>query len=223
MWKLTYFDLGKVRYQQACIIQQRLVEKVLSEGNSQAYLLLLEHDPPVITLGRRGSFDDILADEEKLKQMGIEIHKSTRGGQVTYHCPGQLVCYPIMKLIKQGRTIHRYVHMLEDAIILTLKHFGIESRARSDAIGVWVGDEKIASIGVAVSRWVAWHGFALNVSSDSLELSSLIVPCGNPAEKMTSMSTVLNETIPLPKVKQSMIKSMIKIFSFDVAEEGNPQ
>ena len=113
--------------------------------------------------------------------------------------------------------------MLEDAIILTLKHFGIESRTRPDAIGVWVGDEKIASIGVAVSRWVAWHGFALNVSSDSLELSSLIVPCGNPAEKMTSMSKVLNETIPLPKVKQSMIKSMMEIFSFDVAEEGNPQ
>ncbi len=183
----------------------------------RAFLLTVEHVPPVITLGRRGSAEHILASRERLAELGIEAHQSQRGGQVTYHGPGQLVAYPILHIGGRPGGLRRYVHDLEEAVIRVLRTYGVEGRRADAQTGVWVGDEKIAAIGVAVSRWVAWHGLALNVSTH-LSHYDLIVPCGASGTKQTSLERLLGRSVPIEEARLRLVDALTDIL-FAQAED----
>jgi len=176
------------------------------------HLLLLEH-PHVYTLGRNASAADVLASAEWLRQRGIAVEESDRGGQVTYHGPGQLVGYPILDLSPDRRDVRRYVRDLEEVLIRTLAGFGIAGEVRAGAalIGVWAGGEKIAAIGVHLSRWITTHGFALNVAPD-LSLYAGIVPCGLRQEGVTSMARLLGTAPPLAAVAARLAGHLADVF-----------
>lgn len=178
-------DLRIVDYSAAWLLQQRLHKRV-ADGELPNVLLLLEH-PHTYTLGRRGQASDILVDEDRLKQLGVQVHHIDRGGEVTYHGPGQLVGYPIINLRASDLGPLNYVKALETIIISTLAEFGIAATSEDRPTGVWVDDAKIAAIGVRVSRGTTMHGFALNVNPD-LSYFEHIVPCGMPDSTVTSMA-----------------------------------
>jgi len=178
--------LGRVGYREAVDLQHRLREAV-SSGEGDEHLLLLEH-PHVYTLGRNASHDDVLVTRAWLEAQGVTVEETDRGGQVTYHGPGQLVGYPIVNLSPDRRDVRRYVRDLQEVLLRTLADYGIAARRREgkDFIGVWVEERKIASIGVHLKRWVTTHGFALNVAPD-LSYFTRIVPCGLTDVRMTSL------------------------------------
>lgn len=192
---VIWAHLGRVAYAPAHALQKRLRDAIHRDQGPE-YLLTLEHDPPVFTLGRNAGREDVTASDDWLDANRIEIHESDRGGQVTYHGPGQLVAYPILDLDPDRRDVRRYVQDLEHVIIETLSDVGVDARVREgqSLIGVWTGDEssprKIASIGVHLAHWITNHGFALNVSND-LDHFSGIVACGLNDVTMTSIE---NET-----------------------------
>jgi lipoyl(octanoyl) transferase len=198
---LRWRYLGRVSYTRGLELQSAARAGVKS-GAGPEQLLLLEHSP-VYTLGRNASENDILAPPEWLEARGIEIAECDRGGQVTYHGPGQLVGYPIVDLSPDRRDIRRYVRDLQEALIRTLAGLGIEGQPREGAehIGVWVGEEKIASIGVHLSRWVTTHGFALNVSTDLAHFAG-IIPCGLRQVRMTSVERQLGAGRPVPALAE---------------------
>jgi lipoyl(octanoyl) transferase len=183
MRKCELQALGRVDYATALDLQLRLVEE-RKRGLIADQLLLLEH-PHVITLGRNGRLDNLLANDEILQRSGIAFHATDRGGDITYHGPGQLVGYPILDLREWKRDVGAYLRAIEQALIDTLADFGIEAGRIPRLTGVWVGERKIAAIGVHISRWVTSHGFALNVNTD-LSYFQYIVPCGL-AKPVTSM------------------------------------
>ncbi|MBI5724024.1 MAG: lipoyl synthase [Planctomycetes bacterium] len=209
---LVCHNLRTMAWPQAMEIQNRLLHEVQADPDSPARLLLVQHDPPVITTGRRPCDGQILAGREQLAREGIEIHAASRGGAVTYHGPGQLVGYPVVRLSGIGRTLRTYIHDLEEAIIRTLHHFKIEAQRLPGLTGAWVNGEKIAAIGVAVSRWVAYHGFALNVSPN-LDHFGLIVPCGL-TKGVTSMSKCLGCQVRIDDVATVLLESMQDVFGF---------
>jgi len=153
------------------------------------YLMLVEH-PPTITVGRRGGTEDILVDRGRLAELGVALFETNRGGRATYHGPGQLVVYPIVDLRRRGRDLHRYLRELEGWLVALCRSYGVPAHADSPHTGVWVEDRKIASIGIAVRRWVAYHGVALNVTTE-LSHFDLIVPCGLQNVRMTSLEREL--------------------------------
>jgi lipoate-protein ligase B len=218
MSELIYSDLGRQSHEAALQIQRRLLDEVIAGDDGRARLLLVEHDPPVITLGRSGCSEHILASRDRLEREGIEVRKSARGGDVTYHGPGQLVGYPIIQLARRGRTVRGYVRSLEEVIIRLLERFGLEGRRQEGFTGVWVGDEKVAAIGIAVRRWVAWHGFALNVSTN-LSHFDFIVPCGLNGCKVTSMEKLLDLPVSILRVKAYLIECISDVFGFDSLRE----
>lgn len=177
-------DLGLIDYEASLSLQQELLRDI-SRGTRQSALILCEHKP-VITLGRLADKRNILRPDEELKTLGIAIKNVTRGGDVSLHMPGQLIAYPVFDLRLLDRDIHSFLRKLERAVILLLQGFGIEAQARSGLTGVWVNNKKIASIGIAVSRWITYHGLSLNVDCN-LDLFSLIRPCGQDI-MMTSMA-----------------------------------
>lgn len=185
-------DLGLIDYKEAWDLQRLLWSKRV-EGRLPDLLLILEH-PHVITLGRRGDRSSLLVSPEVLKEKGIPLFQVERGGEVTYHGPGQLIGYPILRLKGYGYRLTQYVGELEEVILRTLKDFGIEGRRDSRNRGVWVQDKKIASIGIAIQRWVSFHGFALNYRTE-LNYFDLIDPCGLKGVKMTSMKEILGKEI----------------------------
>jgi lipoyl(octanoyl) transferase len=177
-------DLGRVPYGEALELQRTLAEDRIA-GRIPDTLLLLEH-PPVITLGRGTRQTSLPIDPEALRRRGVEVFEIERGGDVTYHGPGQLVGYPIIDLQQHKPDLHWYLRRLEDVLISSLAGFGIPAERREKYTGVWTRGRKIASIGIHVRQWVTWHGFALNVTTD-LSPFSLIVPCGIPDVVMTSI------------------------------------
>ena len=186
MFSCEVRDLGRTPYAEAfelqrCLVDQRKRDEIPNQ------LLFVEH-PHVITLGRNGHLKHLLAGEDVLRGAGIEFHETDRGGDITYHGPGQIVGYPIFDLREWKRDVGKYVRALEQAIIDTLAEFSIEAGRVDKATGVWVGDAKIAAIGVHISRWVTSHGFALNVSTD-LRYFEYIVPCGL-SKPVTSMRSL---------------------------------
>jgi len=185
-------DLGVIDYQKAWDLQHDLWTRRVS-GELPDLLLFLEH-PHVITLGRRGNRSYLIASQEVLDAMAIRIYHVERGGDVTYHGPGQLVVYPILDLKGYGYRLIGYVDQLEEVVLRTLKDFGMEGKKDSLNRGVWVNGEKIASIGVTIKRWVSFHGLALNYETD-LSYFDLIHPCGLVGKKMTSMEKILGEKI----------------------------
>ncbi len=196
-------SLGRVPYLDAWELQKRLHGRV-ARAQIPDQLLLLEH-PHVYTLGRRGKESDVTATAERLTELGAEVHRVDRGGQATYHGPGQLVGYPIINLRRWGGGPLRYVQALERVLIATLAEFGIGAQSEDRPIGVWVGDAKIAAIGVRISQGVTMHGFALNVRPD-LSYFAHIVPCGMPDGGVTSISKLLSENVEVEEVAAALIQ-----------------
>lgn len=180
--------LGRVDYEAAELLQNHLRDARIA-GRIPDVLLLVEH-PPVLTIGRGGNVNNVLASRQALDSMRIRTHTIGRGGDVTYHGPGQIVGYPIMDLRERGRDVHRYLYNLEEVFIRLLRQWGIVGNRVKGATGVWVGNKKILAIGIGVRKWVTLHGFAFNVSPD-LTHFQLIRPCGFEAEQVTSLSDLL--------------------------------
>jgi lipoate-protein ligase B len=185
-------DLGLIDYKKAWDLQRDLWSRRV-KGELPDLLLFLEH-PHVITLGRRGNRSCLIASQEALDAMTVPIYHVERGGDVTYHGPGQLVVYPILDLKEYGYRLIRYVDQLEEVILRTLKDFGMEGKKDSLNRGVWVNGEKIASLGVTIKRWVSFHGLAVNYETD-LSYFDLIHPCGLVGKKMTSIAKILGEKV----------------------------
>jgi lipoate-protein ligase B len=203
---------GTVPYRRAWAWQRALVER-RAAGDIPDTVLLLEH-PHVYTIGRRGSDTDVLADAAWLAANGAEVVRSDRGGQVTYHGPGQLVGYPIFLLRQPERDLHVYLRNLEEALIRALARFELPSTRKEGWTGVWnaTAERKLASIGVAVKRWVTLHGFALNVSTNLARFSA-INPCGLEASVMGSMQSVLGREVPFAAVKDAVGEAMGEVFA----------
>ena len=204
---------GLVSYSDGLALQEQAVERLRS-GKSAEQLLLLEH-PHVFTLGRGADGTHILADKDQLQSSSIEVHETGRGGDVTYHGPGQLVGYPIINLKPDRCDVHRYVRDIEEVLIRTIADFGVTGKRITGLTGVWVGNEKIAAIGVRIARWITSHGFALNVSTD-LNYFQMIVPCGIPDKGVTSLSRLTDRQIEMVEVVESVSKHFGEVFARDV-------
>ena len=215
MRTLAVRRLGLVGYDDALGMQRELVEERRA-GRIGDTLLLLEH-PPVITLGvkTRGNPTHIVASSDELTAAGVTVHETGRGGDITYHGPGQLVGYPILDLRPDRCDVHRYVRDLEEVLILAIREFGIEGRRVTGLTGVWVGpegrEEKIAAIGVRISRWITSHGFALNVATD-LRHFRLIVPCGIADRGVTSIERLLGRSVAMPDVEDAVVRGFAVVF-----------
>lgn len=215
MTEISVRRLGCIGYQDGLDLQAALVEDRRA-GRIGDTLLLLEH-PPVITLGvktRQGP-KHIVASERELASHGVTVHETGRGGDVTYHGPGQLVVYPIFDLKPDRCDVHQYVRDLEEVLIVALREFGIEGTRVKGLSGVWVGEpnreRKIAAIGVRISRWITSHGVALNVSTD-LKHFGLIVPCGVADRGVTSMREVLGRDVHMAEVESAVVTAFTKTF-----------
>jgi len=207
---------GRVEYGRAFEVQQELVGR-RKAGEIPDQLLLLEH-PHTITMGRNGHAENLLADEETLARAGIAFHRTDRGGDVTYHGPGQMVGYPIMDLREWKRDVGAYVRAIEQTVIDTLADFGIAGGRIPKLTGVWVGERKIAAIGVHMSRWVTSHGFALNVDTD-LRYFQYIVPCGL-SKPVTSMAQ-LGCGAGWAEVAESLAGHFGRVFERDIERIAN--
>ena len=200
-------DLKKMAYE-PCLEVQRELQRAVIAGREQSdsspfHLILVEHDPPVITVSKRPTATNhLLATEEQLQLAGVQVCATDRGGDITYHGPGQLVGYPICDLNALSLRLHGYMRFLEQNIIDVLTQFGIEAHRDMCATGVWIGNAKICAMGVRLSRWVSMHGFALNVAPNMSDFQ-LIVPCGLEGRSVTSMKEILGEQCPtIEEVKE---------------------
>jgi lipoyl(octanoyl) transferase len=209
--------LGLVSYAEALHLQHTLVE-ARKAGDIPDQLLLLQH-PPVITLGARTRNDrrHIVASAATLEQHGVTVLETGRGGDVTYHGPGQLVGYPILDLKPDRCDVHRYVRDLEQVLILAVAPFGVRAERVAGLTGVWVGREKLGAIGVRVSKWVTSHGFALNVGTN-LSHFDFIVPCGIPDRGVTSLERLLGRKVDHESVEETVLQGFTEVFEL-VPEE----
>lgn len=204
-------DLGLLDYKEAWDIQLQTHAAVV-EGRQPPTLLLVEH-PPVITFGRKGGRGNLLVREDFLREKGFSLYDIERGGDITYHGPGQLVGYPIFNV---GRRVRDYLRQLEAVMITVLASYGIESVGSPGYAGVWVGDEKVVAIGVAIKRDVSLHGFAMNVCTN-LNHFNYIIPCGLADKGVTSLSQLLGRKLGLEEVKPKLIKAFKEVFAEDIA------
>jgi lipoyl(octanoyl) transferase len=208
--------LGRVSYDEATAQQERAAEELAAGGPET--LFLLEHEP-VFTLGRNARREDILFTPERLAERGITVRETDRGGKVTYHGPGQIVGYPILDLSPDRRDVKRYVTDLEEVLIRTLAELGVtaeRSPLRERVTSVWVGNDKIAAIGVHISRWITTHGFALNVTDEPLENFRGIVPCGITDGGVTSIERVTGVHVPLARVADAIVPHFAEVFGRDI-------
>jgi len=213
------YQLGLIEYGEAYELQKKLHQENMS-GEIPDTLLLLEH-PPTLTIGRSGSMENVLVSKEKLDDEGIAIFSIERGGDVTFHGPGQIVGYPIMDLSSRGKDIQRYVRDIEEVLIRTLKDFSIAAARDESHAGVWVGNEEIAAIGLSVRRWVTMHGFALNVNPN-LEHFSYINPCGFPDRRATSMAQLLGRDVPMDAVIRQILAHFSEVFETPIEVTSAP-
>lgn len=203
--------LGVVPYADAVALQQQLVEQRRADLIPDQ-LLLLQH-PPVITLGVKARNDrsHVLLAPDALARHGVELFESGRGGDVTYHGPGQLVGYPILDLRPDRCDVHRYVRDIEEVMIRTAAQFGIQAERAAGLTGAWVGNEKLAAIGVRIARWITSHGFALNVGTD-LSHFNFIVPCGIPDRGVTSLERLLGREVAMTHVESAVVTAFVTVF-----------
>ena len=211
---LEIIDLGKKDYKETWDLQKELQKKRI-EGKIADVLILVEH-PPVYTLGKNADDGNLIATKEYLKNQGIAVYDIDRGGDITYHGPGQLVGYPIFNIREMGLGIKNYVHNLEEALIKMLKEYQIKGKRIEKLTGVWVGENKIAAIGIRVSRWVTMHGFALNVTPDLAKFGG-IIPCGITDKGITRMVD-LNPDVQWEKVKNTTVEKIQQLFGFPGVE-----
>jgi lipoyl(octanoyl) transferase len=216
MRELEVRRLGIIPYTEALALQRALVEERRA-GRGSDVLLLVEH-PPVLTLGVKGDGgrSHILVTPEALEARGIEVSETGRGGDITYHGPGQIVGYPIIDLNPDRRDVHRYVRDLEEVLIRTVGDFGITATRVPGLTGAWVGQEKLAAIGVRISRWVTSHGFALNVTTD-LSHFDLIIPCGIADRGVTSMAR-LGSTASRHQVEARIVEQFCRVFERELRQ-----
>jgi len=198
-------------YRQAYQLQRELLT-LRQKGEIEDTLFLTSH-PHVITIGRAGSRDNLLVSEDFLQTCRIEVVPIERGGDVTYHGPGQVVGYPIIDLGRLEKDLHRYVYRLEQIIIDLLKEFKVNAGRIEGLTGVWVGNNKIAAVGIAVSKWVTWHGFALNVAPN-LSYFNYIIPCGIPDKGVTSLQGILGYEISIEDVEEKLIEKFQEQFEY---------
>jgi lipoyl(octanoyl) transferase len=206
-------DAGLIRYEAACELQKRLVE-ARKAGAIPDVLLYCEH-PHVITLGRNGKRENLLAGNRLLAHMNVEFHPTNRGGDITYHGPGQVVGYPILDLTGYRRDVRWYVEQLEETMIRASADCGVKAKRVAGRHGIWVetppGEEKLGAIGVHLSRWVTSHGFAYNVSSD-LRYFDLIVPCGISGRRATSLEKLLGRPVDIGEVREKLMSHFGGVF-----------
>lgn len=207
--QIAVSNLGRTRYGETWDLQRRLFD-LRHHGLIDDVLLFTEHEH-VYTLGKGGDSNHLLASEEELSKDGTEVFRIDRGGDITYHGPGQIVGYPIIDLNQYSPDIHKYLRSLEDALIGLLDGYGIKGEREEEMTGVWVGGEKIAAIGVKVSRWVTMHGFALNVNTD-LQKFERIIPCGIFHKGVTSMKRLLGKELPAEEVVARLMESFAAVF-----------
>src|SRR5690349_12031274 len=211
--------LGLIGYAEAYALQKRIVAARKADAIEDV-VLLCEH-PHVITQGRTGKREHLLVGERVLRQKGVEFYETSRGGDITYHGPGQIVGYPILNLVEIRRDVVWYVRMLEEAMIRATAEFGITAKRVTGKTGIWVDaestEEKLGAIGVHISRWITSHGFAYNVSTD-LRFFDLIVPCGIVDRKATSLERVLGRTVKESEVAQRLAKHLGELLSLEMKE-----
>jgi lipoyl(octanoyl) transferase len=212
--------LGSIPYQEAWGLQRRLVEQ-RKRGACSDTLLFLEH-PPVITLGRNARMEHLLTPVEELRRLGIELVESDRGGDVTFHGPGQLMGYPILDLGLIRKDVVWYVRTLEESIIRTAGEFGITAGRREGMPGVWVGGAKLAALGVHLSRWVTSHGFALNLETD-LSFFRHIIPCGIAGAPIASFSQLLGRPVERQRVEESLARYLGELLGLRMETHGSPE
>ena len=227
--KVTFQDLGLIDYKKCWDYQEELFAEILSVKSSNRkenktvstknHMIFCEH-PHVYTLGKSGDEKNLLVNEDYLKSRGATFHKINRGGDITYHGPGQIVGYPILDLDNFFTDIHKYLRFLEEAVILTLKEYGLESERSPGETGVWfdIGTpkaRKICALGVKSSRWVTMHGFAFNVNSD-LSYFGNIIPCGITDKSVTSLQKELGKKLDMEEVKNKLKAHLIELFEMDI-------
>ncbi|HEX7023139.1 MAG TPA: lipoyl(octanoyl) transferase LipB [Trueperaceae bacterium] len=205
-------DLGRMDYREAWEVQLRTHEAVASH-KAPPTLLLVEH-PPVITFGKKGGRDNLLVKEDFLRERGFALYDVERGGDVTYHGPGQLVGYPIFRV---GRRVQTYLRQLERVMIDLLNDYGIDSTGSPGYAGVWVGNDKVVAIGVAVKRDVSFHGFAMNVHTN-LNHFNYIVPCGLVGKGVASLSSILGQEVSVDEVKPKLVQHFREVFASPTPE-----
>jgi lipoate-protein ligase B len=214
-------NLDTVPYDEALELQKKLVD-LRSRDCIHDTLVLLEH-PPVFTVTREATRRHLLASPQALAEKGITVHQTNRGGDITYHGPGQLVGYPIISLKDRGKDLHRYIRSLEEVIIRVLQEYGIRGYRDSINAGVWVEGDKIAAIGIAVkSSWTTMHGFAFNISPD-LSHYSFIVPCGIVGRGVTSLAKILGRTVGRQDVQERLIRCFGEVFEVTTREVSQEQ
>jgi lipoyl(octanoyl) transferase len=213
--RLDVLRLGRVEYDDGLDLMGRFRDGV-ARGEVPDQLLLLEH-PPVVTLGRNAGPDNLLLSAEALEKRGIGFHRTGRGGDVTFHGPGQIVGYPILDLNPDRRDVRRYVRDLEESIIRTLADFDVRAGRVPGLTGVWIGDFKIAAIGVRISRWITSHGFAFNVATD-LTHYDVIVPCGIRDRGVTSLERLLGKPVDLEEVRSRLVRRFAEVFDREPVE-----
>lgn len=209
--------LGRIPYDEGVALQQELVAARQQERIPDT-LLLLEHDP-VITLGRTAHQENVLLDRAALARRGVSVAESGRGGDVTWHGPGQVVGYPVVSLSPDRRDVHRYVRDLEEVMIRTCADYGVDAGRVEGLTGCWVGAEKIGAIGVRIARWVTSHGFAFNVAPD-LAGFELIVPCGIRGRGVTSLERLLGKAPPLAEVGDRLAAHLAEVLGRRLEEPG---
>lgn len=202
-------DWGLVPYQEAWDRQLLVHEKVMAGGEDT--LVFVEH-PPVLTLGANFHADNLLLPVEDYPQRGIEVIRTDRGGDVTYHGPGQQVIYPIFDLQRHGKDLHKWMRDLEEVILILLRDYGIEGRRFPPHTGAWVGDLKVAAIGVKIRKWVSLHGIALNCTND-LGAFGLVIPCGIQGYGVTSLSALVGREVTPDEVKPKLVSAFQQVFA----------
>jgi lipoyl(octanoyl) transferase len=206
---ITISNLGRTRYEETWDLQRKLFD-LRYRGLIDDVLLFTEHEH-VYTIGKGGDANHLLASDEELTKNGVEVFRIDRGGDITYHGPGQIVGYPILDLNQYSPDIHKYLRSLEEVLITTLGSFGIKGGREEGMTGVWVGGEKVAAIGVKVSKWITMHGFALNVNTD-LRMFERIIPCGIFHKGVTSMQKILGKDLSLDEVEMRVTESFSAVF-----------
>jgi len=210
---MRFFWIGRLAYGEALQLQKALLERRVA-GEIADTVLLLEH-PAVVTLGRAAKDDHLLVSRSLLAERGVEVHEVGRGGDVTYHGPGQLVAYPIIDLKPDRQDVRKYVWSLEEAMIRTCAQHGLTAGRISGLNGAWIGDRKVGAVGVRISRWVTMHGLALNVST-SLADFEWIVPCGIQEKAVTSMSAELGRELGIEETARQLAENFAALYDTEV-------
>ncbi len=213
--QIAYLDLKTIDYNKAYNLQEKLFE-IVKQKDGLGFLLLLEHKP-VITIGNNKNLDNLLVNEKKIKQQKIDLVQSNRGGDITFHGPGQLVGYPIINLKHIKKDLSLYVFNIEQLIIDFLSSYQIKAVRIPKHRGVFIDNFKIASIGIRIKKWITMHGFAININTD-LNYFDNIIACGLNNYSQTSLKKILNQAIPMPYVKEQIVTNFINIFKKRVIE-----